>query len=257
MYCYKEYNCIRVIKMIDDLKEIISNLKVLDLSHTMENFMPRNKVLPPVMINNTNTISRDGFYNQTFTFCEHVGTHVDAPAHTKAVRKNDTIEKVEPLSLWNTAVVYRLCDLQPHPGKLFTAEDLLLLEERMGISVKKGEIALICYGMDDKWTTGDHWLDYADNAPGLDESAVKLLHDRGIVAFGSDSATGDFAVLNGDMVGESYGHQVYFLPRGIYIIECLKNLEKLPSRCYFSATPLKIKNGSGSQIRALAFYEED
>lgn len=36
------------------------------------------------------------------------------------------------------------------------------------------------------------------------------------------------------------------------MIEELKNLDKLPTVCYFVATPLKIKNGSGSPIRPFA-----
>lgn len=43
------------------------------------------------------------------------------------------------------------------------------------------------------------------------------------------------------------------LSRGILVIENLNNLGSLPPFSYFMALPLKIKGGSGSPIRAVAF----
>ena len=47
----------------------------------------------------------------------------------------------------------------------------------------------------------------------------------------------------------------HLLPNGELIIEMLTNLDKLSLRSLFVATPLKIKEGSGSPIRPLAFCE--
>jgi kynurenine formamidase len=38
----------------------------------------------------------------------------------------------------------------------------------------------------------------------------------------------------------------------VYIVENLKNLDRLPPFCLFLALPLKIKGGSGSPVRAVA-----
>ena len=63
------------------------------------------------------------------------------------------------------------------------------------------------------------------------------------------------AVIDG--VGqETTGHTTHWLPNGILIIEMLTNLDKLSPRSRFVATPLKIKEGSGSPIRPLAFCEQ-
>ena len=51
------------------------------------------------------------------------------------------------------------------------------------------------------------------------------------------------------MLNPGYAHTRYFLPNGLPLIESLANLERLPTRCYFIALPLKIKGGSGSPIR--------
>ena len=59
-----------------------------------------------------------------------------------------------------------------------------------------------------------------------------------------------------DGVGqETPGHTTHWLPNGILIIEMLTNLQQLSLRSLFVATPLKIKEGSGSPIRPVAFCE--
>ena len=51
---------------------------------------------------------------------------------------------------------------------------------------------------------------------------------------------------------EFIGHRT-FLPNGIYIIENLKNLEKIGKpRCSIIASPLKIKGATGSPVRVIA-----
>ena len=67
----------------------------------------------------------------------------------------------------------------------------------------------------------------------------------------------DIALRDGKKVQKSYGHDNYFLPRGIYIIECLANLNRLPVRSFFMALPLKIDKGSGSPVRAIALTFPD
>ena len=47
-----------------------------------------------------------------------------------------------------------------------------------------------------------------------------------------------------------YGHKQYWLPNHIFEIECLRNLDLLPPRCFFRM-PLN-KGRSGSPIRAMA-----
>ena len=43
----------------------------------------------------------------------------------------------------------------------------------------------------------------------------------------------------------------------VYIVENLKNLDKLPSFCFFMAFPLKVKDGSGSPVRAVALVPKE
>lgn len=238
--------------LIDSFAQLLNQFEIIDLSQPIENFMPRNVLLPPLTVTKTHIISRDGFYQQVLTIPEHVGTHVDAPAHTCAARSGETIDTFSPDILFSKAVVYHFDRLNPQPGQLITADQMLALEKESGVAVGKGETAILSYGWDQYWCTDKNWKNYANNCPGIDESAARLLDQRGVSCVASDTATCDFAMKDGKQVAFSYGHDELFLPKGVFIIECLKNLTALPAECYFMALPLYIKEGSGSPIRPIA-----
>ena len=50
--------------MIDNLVELLGQFDVVDLSQPIENYMPRNSLLPPLTVTKTQLIERDGFYQQ-------------------------------------------------------------------------------------------------------------------------------------------------------------------------------------------------
>jgi len=89
----------------------------------------------------------------------------------------------------------------------------------------------------------------------LAEDAAKLFSERCIKAVGSDTIACEVPARDG-REARGYGHLDYWLPNEIFIIEMLKNLSLLPTRCYFLALPLKIRHGSGSPIRPVAFVPE-
>lgn len=242
---------------IDRFASLLDSLEVIDLSQTFEENMSRNSRLVPFMSSKTHSIENDGFYQQTLTLCEHVGTHADAPAHTGSLKKNETIDHVPVNRLLGKASVYHLDRFDPRPGELLSVRHLMELEKTTGVSTSKGDIVLLHYGWDRFWKAGKGWNEYADNCPGLDESAVRYLYEKDVIAVGSDTATCDFAVKNGQIVGKSWGHDELWLPNGILIVECLCNLHLLPSNCFFAALPLKIKEGSGSPLRAVAFIPKN
>ena len=115
---------------------------------------------------------------------------------------------------------------------------------------------MLNFGWQKYWKTGKSGKFYAQNAPGLDESAAKLLVERGIKAIGSDTIACDQAIKDGVAV-KSFIHDVYGLPNDILIMEELMNLDMLPPRVYFMAFPLKIWRGSGSPIRAVALVPKE
>jgi arylformamidase len=82
--------------------------------------------------------------------------------------------------------------------------------------------------------------------PGLGSDCVQLLLERGVKAVGVDT-------LSPDVFGNATSpvHRA-LLGEGVVIVENLANLDRVPSRFYLMALPLKIRGGSGAPCRASA-----
>jgi arylformamidase len=189
---------------------------------------------------------------------EHTGAHIDAPAHVHPGMMDHTIDTIPVQTFLAPA---KLLDLRPlglGPGDLADASMLAKIDASNGQPLAAGEVALLNFGWWERyWFTDHRWRWYSENAPGLTEDACQWLADRSPVAVGADTVAADIALRDSKKVQKSYGHDNYFLPRGIYIIECLANLNRLPVRSFFMALPLKIDKGSGSPVRAIALTFPD
>lgn len=56
-------------------------MKIIDLTHFIEEKMPVFPGTEPPRIIQKNTIKKDGFAEKLFTMYSHTGTHIDAPSH--------------------------------------------------------------------------------------------------------------------------------------------------------------------------------
>ncbi len=68
------------------------NERVLDLTHTLTPEFPLYPVYDPVTVRDKFSVADDGFHVRSWTFDEHSGTHVDAPAHFGGDATVDRIE---------------------------------------------------------------------------------------------------------------------------------------------------------------------
>ncbi|SCP99470.1 cyclase family protein [Anaerobium acetethylicum] len=238
-------------KMLD---EYLKNAKVVDLSPTLERGMPKFPTHPQIVIDQSITHEHDGYYCQTINMGEHSGAHVDAPAHMLPEKMNQTVDSFPANMLFGPAIKYDLFRVGAVAGERITKEDILRLEEEMGDAAKEGDIVLLDFGWMKYWSCDSGWKNYAMDEPGLSEDAVALFADRKVKAVGSDTIACDTPMINGKE-DFSYGHKKYWLPNGIFIMEMIANMDQLPTRSYFMAIPLKIKNGSGSPIRPLAIID--
>ena len=238
--------------LLESFVELYRQFEVIDLSPVLENGIPRAPAHPPLIINPSITHEHDGYYCQSIFMPEHIGSHVDVPAHMVPSMMDFTVDAYPPDIVIGPAVVLEMTELDLKPGELLSAEQILCWEENHGEKVQEGDIALFNFGwMRRYWRTDRNWTWYTRNSPGMDESACQLLRDRRVKAVGTDTFACEVAALDG-VESTPYGHKKYWLPNQIFEIECLSNLEKLPGRCFFVALPLKIKGGSGSPIRAMA-----
>ena len=237
------------------LAVLLSTFDYIDLSHTIERGMPKCPPHPQIIVDPTIVHEHDGYYCQTLVMGEHTGTHVDAPAHMISEMMENTIDTYPANALLGPAIKYDMWKLSQEAGAQITADQILSLEEQMNDKAGPGDIVLMDFKWEQYWRTDSEWAYFALNAPGLAEDAVKLFAERQVKAVGSDTIACDTPAKDGCEL-KAYGHQVYWLPNHIFIIEMLKNLSLLPRRCYFIALPLKIWRGSGSPIRPLALVSK-
>ena len=234
---------------------MLRGMRVVDLSPTLERGIPNWPMHPPLVIDKARLKDRDGYYCQLLMISEHTGTHVDAPVHFHPEMVDKSIDKFPADNLIAPAVLYDFADKNLQPGELVTLDMVKAYESEKGVEVGRGEIALINFGwMQRFWRTDNQSTWFVKNAPGIREDAIIHFKERGIRAIGCDTVACDMPVVDGQG-GETTGHTTHWLPNGILIIEMLTNLDKLSLRSLFVATPLKIKEGSGSPIRPLAFCE--
>ena len=240
---------------IDTIVEAIKNLKAYSISPVIENNMPGFVSNPGCsIVHDARVFEKHHYYCQTLIIGEHIGAHIDAPAHT--VPGGKTIEKFEPGYFF---APYKLLDTRPYnleAADIVTPEMCEEMAKNGGIVINPGDIVLFCFGWDKYYLPeameGPERNFYGMNGPGLSEDSCKYLVSKKIKAVGSDSILGTIA-RKGDHTVSLCCHDVYFLPNNIPIIEGLINLTALPAEGFFTALPLGIKNGSGSPVSAVAF----
>lgn len=178
-----------------------------------------------------------GWESRSILISEHCGTHVDAPYHY--VPNTKTIDQV-PLSYFvGDAVLVDLRNIQ-----------------RAGEPIKKGDLIAFCKGNDLEIRKGDLVILFSElDAKGLTDEAVDWLVEREIKGVGTNISVEEERVEEGQVVRTAH---VNFLSRGISIYEGLVNLEKIEkNRFTFIGLPLKIHNGTGSPVRAIALVPDE
>jgi arylformamidase len=242
----------RLSDALAQLFDLYPRFEVVDLSATLENGIPRWPTHPPLIVHQTVSHDHDGYFTNTIFMPEHIATHCDAPAHVLADKADQTVDTLPVDSMIGPAAVIDVSGLGLEAGELAGPEVIRQWEEVNG-PLQPGDIALFNFGwMARHWRKDANWTYYAKNSPGLNREAVRILYERGVKALGSDLIACDQAVKDG-VTQKSYAHEEFMLPNGRPLIEGLANLERLPARCFFIAAPLKIKGGSGSPLRAVAF----
>lgn len=241
------------------LADALRNATFYDVSPVIDAHLPVFPGHPRVEIDaSARTHVQDGYFLQQLTLGEHVGAHVDAPAHAVAELADRTIDRY---SVDRFVAPYAKFDLEAHapgPGDLVGAATLREVEQRDGLDLRAGDVAIVQFGWDRHWrpesddpAERDWWI---RNAPGLSRDACEHLVARQVAGVGSDTATCDAAVVDG-VITSAVGHVEEFLPREILLFEGLVGLAAAPARGIFIGLPLRIGGGSGSPIRAVLVSE--
>ncbi len=207
-------------------------------------------------------ITRGGFYMATYNYSgsEHVGTHLDAPAHFHEGGKS--IEQIPVEQIMGEAIVVDVKDkVAADREYLVTIDDILAWEKANG-TVPDNSIILFNTGLANVWPdkikysgTDKHGNEGAAELknPGIHaDTAAFLAERRTIKAVGIDAGSFDNAKQ-----AKRQSHQVLF-KHGIPGIENIANLDALPAKgAYLIGLPMKIKGGSGAPIRVIAFIPDE
>ena len=244
-------------------------IRVVDLTMTLDQQVP-TIVLPPELGQSwpfrMEEISRydhrgPATYWNNFSCGEHTGTHFDAPIHWISGKDlpNHATDTIPPeLFLAHACVIDCSAEAAADPDYLLTIERVEAWEDKHGRisprswllmrtdwSLKRDPASYLNMSEDGAHTPGPH----ADLVPWL-------IDERDVVGFGCEA------------VGTDAGQAPYFsVPfpchyhmhgRNRFGLPALTNLDQLPPKGSLLITPpLKIRQGSGSPVRALALVESD
>ena len=217
----------------------------VDLSHTLEEGIPAW----PTHARFGQTLYESYEYgdvarHHSLTMGEHTGTHIDAPLHFVPKGPAHYGTDRMPLDrLAGRAATIDAADLGPD-GLLGT--DRIEAWEREHGRIDVRDRVLIRYGWDERWRAGPEGRRFLESWPGLSGQAAEYLVEKGVSLVGCDTMSIDATVSE-----ENPAHYA-LLGSEVYIVENLKNLDRLPPFCLFMAVPLKIRGGSGSPVRAVA-----
>jgi kynurenine formamidase len=178
-------------------------------------------------------------------FCDHGPTHIDAVSHLS--RKPDA-ESVDELALEKCITPAICLDVSDIPQKTQFGRKKIEDElTKCGLDIRQGDTVLFYTGQYDRYYGKP---EYMTDYPGLNREATEFILDRGCVNFGVDSASPDM------WYDKSYPCHRVCAERGITHIENLCNLDKIIGKRFtFIGLPLKIREGTGSPIRAVAMLD--
>jgi kynurenine formamidase len=238
--------------VIAELGALLARCEVVDLAPLLFTNMPRWSTHPDLaIIDDSRNFAQNGYFLQTLVLPEHVGCHVDVPAHYDPANREKTMDTFPPDCVMGPAKKVDVSGLGLGPGELLTLAQFEEVARTAGISINAGDVAIVEFGWDQYLPGGraerpDGW--WGSNNPGFTEDLCAWLADRQVKAVGTDTVSVDIAQADGVVVSD-YGHKTYFLPNGILLVEGLQNLAAVPTVFYFLALPLKIRGGSGSPLR--------
>ena len=197
-------------------------------------------------------IASDGSYARRIDTPEHAATHLDAPAHF--VADGMTTDGIPADRLVVEGAVLDVADrCAADPDFRLEAGDLAELERQDG-EIPEGAAVLLRTGWEERLSDPARYLGGEEAAnlhfPGFGESSARTLIDRGVVGIGIDTVSVDAGTATDFPVHRAT------LPAGLWHLEGLVNLERLPPRGFtLFVGALALEDGSGTPARVLALLQ--
>jgi len=215
-------------------------MKIIDLTLTVSDEIPTFPGSPQPSFIPWENVKEDGYNLELLFLSTHTGTHMDAPYHF--LEKGAKIHEISLKKLVSEAV---LIQCRKKSGESITKTDIQKFEKKHG---KIDGFSSVIFSTG--WQRNLQKKYYFTKNPGLSVSAAKYLASKKINLVGIDSPSIDLGKDSKFSV-----HQI-FAKKGILIVENLANLDKIKSsKFHLVVLPLKLKNATGSPVRAIAFVD--
>ena len=212
-------------------------MKPIDLSLTISESIPTFPGSPKPQFISWSDIKDDGYNLELLFLSSHTGTHLDAPYHF--VKNGLKINQIPLERLIGKAILIKLKKTRNSP---ITKSDITLFEKKNGKIPNHSSIFFYT-----EWQKNLKKDNYFTENPGLDSSSAKYLASKKINLVGIDSPSID---LGKD---ESFSVHHILSKNNILIVENLANMNKILSKeFHFTILPLKLKDATGSPVRAVA-----
>lgn len=212
-------------------------MKPIDLSLTISESIPSFPGSPTPQFIDWSDIDHDGYNLELLFLSSHTGTHLDAPYHF--VKNGLKIHQIPLVRLFGKAILIKLKKSKNTP---ITKSDITSFEKKNG---KIPNLSSVFFFTD--WQKNLKKNNYFTENPGLDASSAKYLASKKINLVGIDSPSID---LGKD---ESFSVHHILSKNNILIVENLANMNKIRSLEFnFTILPLKLKDATGSPVRAVA-----
>lgn len=213
-------------------------MQIIDLTQEIDEHIQVFGDSPKVSVLQWSNFDIQKYSSEVLFSSTHVGTHIDAPFHFQ--KNGTTVDKI-PLNRLIVNDNAKVLKIEKKENEIIEIDDL------KNYKIVMNDTILI----DTKWALNKSDSKYFKNNPGLSERAAEYLADININLIGIDGPNIDPAS------DHSFNSHRIFSANNIPIIENLVNIDKISdTRFIFIALPLKLKNCSGSPIRALAIISK-
>jgi kynurenine formamidase len=233
------------------IAELAAVARVWDLTHALTPEFPLFPVYDPVEVADKFSVAEHGFFVRSWSFDEHCGTHVDAPAHFGP--RAATVDMIDPRELVLEAAVMDISErVRRDHDAVLVPDDLRAWERRHGRLPDRSAV-LVLTGWAERAADAESYLNTDASGvmhfPGFSVESVEYLrHERpGVRAIGLDTPSLDFGPST------EYPAHRSWLPSGRFGIENLKNLHELaPAGMLLIVGAPSLRGGSGGPARVLA-----
>jgi kynurenine formamidase len=190
-----------------------------------------------VKIETARILEKDGWNAETLHLYSHAGTHMDAPIHFGV--SDETVDRIALDRCMAPAWIVDLTGIAPH--SLITRAHVANIEAK--IEPGEGLLLKTC------WSAYVNQDKYRNELPRVSVELARWCAEHRLAILGVEPPS----VADVNNIEELSAVHRILMAAGIIIVEGLTNLDAITKeKVTFMAWPLKIADGDGAPVRALA-----